>query len=108
MPTNNNKDNIDWNNVIKKEVIGIDGLDLGEVHEVGDTYIITQKGLINKKRYHIPISSVESFDGDTLNVRVSESELKGFEEKLTGAKNLKDILRLNLQICQKNLKQKFL
>ena len=47
---------IDWNNVIKKEVIGIDGLDLGEVHEAGDAYFTTQKGLINKKRYHIPKS----------------------------------------------------
>ena len=45
---------IDWNNVIKKEVIGIDGLDLGEVHEVGDAHFATQKGIINKKRYHIP------------------------------------------------------
>ena len=85
MPTDNNKDSIDWKNVIKKEAIGIDGMDLGEVHEVGDTYIITQKGLINKKRYHIPISSVEGFDGDTLKLRVSESELKGFEE--TGGQN---------------------
>jgi uncharacterized protein (TIGR02271 family) len=80
VPTDNNKDGIDWNNVIKKEAIGTDGLDLGEVHEVGDTYIITQKGLINKKRYHIPISSAEVFDGDILKLRVSESELKGFEE----------------------------
>jgi uncharacterized protein (TIGR02271 family) len=72
---------IDWDSVIKKEVVGIDGLDLGEVHEVGDTYFITQKGLINKKRYHIPKSSAESFDGDTLTVRVSESELSGFEEE---------------------------
>jgi uncharacterized protein (TIGR02271 family) len=85
MPTDNNKDDIDWNNVIKKEAIGTDGLDLGEVHEVGDTYIITQKGLINKKRYHIPISSAEGFDGDTLKLRVSESELKSFEE--TGGQN---------------------
>jgi uncharacterized protein (TIGR02271 family) len=85
MPADNNKDSIDWKNVIKKEAIGIDGMDLGEVHEVGDTYIITQKGLINKKRYHIPISSVEGFDGDTLKLRVSESELKGFEE--TGGQN---------------------
>ena len=80
MSANNNKDSIDWNNVLKKEAIGTDGLDLGEVHEVGDTYIITQKGLLNKKRYHLPISSAESFDGDTLRLRVSESELKGFEE----------------------------
>lgn len=72
--------NIDWGGVVKKEVIGIDGLDLGKIHDVGDTHIITQKGLINKKRYHIPKSAAESFDGDTLKLRVSESEMQGFEE----------------------------
>ena len=76
----NNRENIDWNNVIKKGAIGIDGLDLGEVHEVGDTYVITQKGLLNKKRYHIPISSVESFDGDLLKMKVNDVELHGYEE----------------------------
>ncbi len=45
MSTTNNRENIDWDNVVKKGAIGIDGLDLGEVHEVGDTYVITQKGL---------------------------------------------------------------
>ena len=80
MSSSSNKDNIDWNNVLKKEAIGTDGLDLGTVHEVGDTYIVTQKGLLNKKRYHIPISSAESFDGDILKLRVSESELQGYEE----------------------------
>ena len=80
MSTTNNRENIDWNNVVKKGAIGIDGLDLGEVHEVGDTYVITQKGLLNKKRYHIPISSVESFDGDILKMRVNEVELHGYEE----------------------------
>ncbi|MEJ7641427.1 MAG: DUF2382 domain-containing protein [Candidatus Nitrosocosmicus sp.] len=80
MSTTNNRENIDWNNVVKKGAIGIDGLDLGEVHEVGDTYVITQKGLLNKKRYHIPISSVESFDGDRLKMRVTDAELHGYEE----------------------------
>ncbi len=80
MSTTNNKENIDWNNVVKKGAIGVDGLDLGEVHEVGDTYVITQKGLLNKKRYHIPISSVESFDGDLLKMRVNEVGLHGYEE----------------------------
>ena len=63
MHVSNNKDNIDWTNVVKKEVIGTDGLDLGEVVEIGDNFIVVQKGLLNKKRYIIPISTAESFDG---------------------------------------------
>lgn len=72
--------NINWNDIVKKEAIGTDGLDLGEVHEVGDTYLITQKGFINKKRYHIPKSFAESFDGDTLKLKINQSEMQSFEE----------------------------
>ena len=80
MRVSNNKDNIDWKNVIKKEVIGTDGLDLGEVVEIGDNFIVIQKGLFNKKRYVIPNSTAESFDGDILRVKVNEKELLGYEE----------------------------
>ena len=80
MHVSNNKDNIDWTNVVKKEVIGTDGLDLGEVVEIGDNFIVVQKGLLNKKRYIIPISTAESFDGDILRVKVNENELSGYEE----------------------------
>ena len=80
MHVSNNKENIDWKNVVKKEVIGTDGLDLGEVVEIGDNFIVVQKGLLNKKRYIIPISTAESFDGDILRVKVNENELSGYEE----------------------------
>ena len=46
--------NINWNDVIKKEARGINNEDLGEVKEVGDTYVLVQKGLINKEKYYIP------------------------------------------------------
>jgi len=80
MSSENNNGNIDWSSIVKKEAIGNEGLDLGEVHEVGESYIITQRGLINKKRYHIPKSAAESFDGDILKLRVSESELESYEQ----------------------------
>jgi hypothetical protein len=53
---------IDWDDVIKKEARGINDEDLGEVHEVGDTYVLVQKGLINKEKYYIPQNEVESYD----------------------------------------------
>lgn len=75
-----NYNNVNWDEVIKKEAIGIDGLDLGEVQEVGDTFIVTQVGLINKKKYHLPKSSVESFDGELLKFKINESDLNSFEQ----------------------------
>lgn len=81
MYVSNNKDNINWNNVIKKEVVGTDGLDLGEVVQVGDNFVIIQRGLLNKKKYTIPMSTVSDFDGETLKVKVSENDLLEYEEK---------------------------
>ncbi len=81
MSVSNNKEKINWDNVIKKEVIGTDGLDLGEVVEVGNNFVIIQKGLLNRKRYIIPISTVQNFDGDTLKVNVNENDLLEYEEK---------------------------
>ena len=43
--------NINLDYIIKKEVLGIDGLDLGKVIEIGETYVVTQRGLIDKKKY---------------------------------------------------------
>ncbi|MDP8907083.1 MAG: YsnF/AvaK domain-containing protein [Thermoproteota archaeon] len=77
---NNVDNNIDWNTVLKKEAIGTGGVDLGEVYGVGDAYIITQKGLSDKKWYHIPKSSAESFDGNVLRLKVNESDLLSFEK----------------------------
>jgi hypothetical protein len=46
------QDSINWNEVIKKEARGKNDEDLGEVHKVGDTYVLVQKRLINKEVSH--------------------------------------------------------
>src|SRR6185312_5005075 len=68
--------NIDWNDVIKKEARGSGDEDLGEVQEVGPNYVLVKKGLINKEKFYIPKDQVESYDGDTLRFRISETEMK--------------------------------
>ena len=65
---------IDWNDVIKKEARGINDEDLGEVHEVGENYILVQRGLINKDKFYIPKDMVESYDGTILRFRISEED----------------------------------
>ena len=39
---------------IKKEIWGICDADLGEVHEVGIEYIISQRGTIDSDKFYIP------------------------------------------------------
>lgn len=72
--------NIKLDDLLKKEAIGIDGLDLGKVLETGETFVVTQRGLIDKKKYHLPISSIESFDGEFLNLKINETDLKSYEQ----------------------------
>jgi uncharacterized protein (TIGR02271 family) len=76
----NDGNNIDWDNIIKKEAIGLNGEDLGEVLEVGKTHIITQKGIVNKKRYYLPKKSVASFDGSVLKLNMTNNDLNEYKE----------------------------
>jgi uncharacterized protein (TIGR02271 family) len=68
--------NINWNDVIKKEARGRNDEDLGEVQEVRDTYVLVQKGLINKEKFYIPQDKVESYDGTVLRFKISEEDAR--------------------------------
>ena len=52
------EDRINWNDVIKKEARGKNDEDLGKVQEVGDTYVLVQKGLISKEDNFSPLRFV--------------------------------------------------
>ena len=72
MSADNN--NIDLNEVIKKEAGGTNDADFGEVQlTIGDT-VITEKGITDKKRFYLPKSLADKFDGHTLWFRITEDE----------------------------------
>jgi len=67
---------IDWFEIglSKKEARGLSNCDLGEVQEVGQTYVVTQKGTINKQKFYIPKYLAEGYDGDVLRFKLSEED----------------------------------
>jgi hypothetical protein len=65
---------IDWNDVIKKEARGLNDADLGEVQDVSDGFVLTQRGLIDLEVFSIPQEKAESYDGNILRFSVSEDE----------------------------------
>lgn len=72
-------ESIAWNDVIKKEARGaVDDSDFGEVQEIGQHYVLTQKGLVNKEKFYIPKYLVQGYDGDTLWFNSSEDQLTGW------------------------------
>jgi uncharacterized protein (TIGR02271 family) len=70
------KPSINWDEIIKKEARGKNDEDLGEVQEIGDKYVLTQKGMVSKEKFYIRKYLVEGYDGDKLYFRVTEDEAK--------------------------------
>ncbi|HEY6587896.1 MAG TPA: hypothetical protein VIY98_06355 [Nitrososphaeraceae archaeon] len=75
--------NIEWNNVIKKEARGIDDADFGEVQEVGVEHIVTQKGILDKDKYYIPKNLVDRFEDGVVYFSITNEEAKHYKEHET-------------------------
>jgi uncharacterized protein (TIGR02271 family) len=76
----NTKESIAWDDVIKKEASGaVDDSDFGEVQEVGQQYVLTQKGMVSKEKFYIPKYLVQGYDGDTLWFNASKDQLEGWK-----------------------------
>ena len=80
--------NIDWTDVIKKEARGLNDADFGEVQEVSNGLVLTQRGIVNKELFSIPQSAVESYDGKVLRFRISEIEAVDKYKKLFESKSI--------------------
>lgn len=66
----------DWNEVIKKEARGRNDADLGEVLEVKDDIVVTERGTLNKEKFYLPKSIPHGFNGHTLLFDITEEEAK--------------------------------
>ena len=72
----------DWNEVIKKEVKGLNDADFGEVQDVNENYVITQRGTLNKEKFYLPKSILHGYNGRILLFDITEEEAeKKFVEK---------------------------
>ncbi len=63
-----------WEDLLKKQVSGINDCDFGEVQQVQEEFIVTERGIINKKRYCLPKNLIAGFDGRTLYFRIMKAE----------------------------------
>src|SRR5688572_8676733 len=71
-----NSNDIDWNDVIKKEARGVNDADFGEIQSVDSEYVITQKGLIDKEIFSFPVNLVQDYDGNRVLFKVPEEEAR--------------------------------
>ena len=66
----------DWNEVIKKQVNGLNDADFGEVQEVNENYVLTQRGNLNKEKFYLPRSIPHGYNGRILLFDITEEEAK--------------------------------
>jgi hypothetical protein len=78
-----NPENIEWDQVINKKARGIDECDLGKVQRVTPEFVLTKKGLADKKLLKIPKKLALSFDGSKVIFRLQEYDISSFEIKET-------------------------
>ena len=69
---------IDWKDTVKKEARGVNDYDLGEVQDIGLTFVHTQRGIATKEQFYIPKYLVEGYDGSTLWFNVGEVQGREF------------------------------
>ena len=69
-------DTINWINIIKKEVRGINDTYLGKVQGISEPFIITEKGNIIKEKFYIPKNLLEGYDDIIVYCRISEREAR--------------------------------
>ena len=70
------KDNsIEWKDIIKKEARGYEkGDDLGEVQEIGQEFVVTERGRVKKNKFYLPKVLVAGYDGEVLWFNITEQE----------------------------------
>lgn len=67
---------VPWNEIVKKEVRGINDDDLGEVQQVDQDTVITMAGVTDKITYYLPKSLVDRYDGHNIWFRITKDDAK--------------------------------
>jgi hypothetical protein len=62
--------NIPWEEVIFKRVKTSDDVDIGDIETVANEYIVVREGVGKIRRYYIPKSQINNYDGSSLYVAV--------------------------------------
>lgn len=79
---NNNNNNNTYNSkdIINKEARGTADFNLGDVKEVSDEYVITEKGNIDKDRFYIPKKLIIHVDGHYVWFKITEEQSKQYKK----------------------------
>lgn len=86
---------IPWNEIIKKEAVGMNNEDLGKVQEVGSVSILTKKGFLNTEFFDIPKDLIERYDGDKVYFKINEEQARNFSKRNSSITTEKEDYSIN-------------
>ena len=72
---------LDWDDIKKKQAVGNDNIDLGEVKAVGKRYIMTQKGSLIRDTFYFPKYLIKDYNGQIVWFNVSEDQLENYRNE---------------------------
>ena len=73
-------ENMDWNEIIKKEARGINDFDLGEVKEIQSDIVVTQKGVLDKDKFYLPKNVLDRFDGHNVWFKITKEDAEVYRK----------------------------
>jgi hypothetical protein len=76
-------ENSSWTDLISESVHTSDDQDIGDIEAVSRNFIVVKKGLVNVRRYYIPLHRVEGWDGKVLWLKIPEETVKTNYERDT-------------------------
>ena len=62
--------NIPWEAIIHKRVKTSDNVDIGDIEQVGNEFIVVREGVARIRHYYIPKSYINNYDGSSVYVAV--------------------------------------
>ena len=80
MNSTNDDNDTTRNQIIKKEARGLGDSNLGQIKEVSDEYVITEKGILDKDRFCIPKKSIIHIDGQYVWFGINEEEAEQYKK----------------------------
>lgn len=71
---------INWSDAIKREARGVNDYDLGEVQEISEDYIVTERGMVDKDKFILPKKLSSHFDGRILHLNLGEEDANKYKQ----------------------------
>jgi hypothetical protein len=80
MSNDSNNNTYNSKDILNKEGKGTDDFNLGEVKEVSDEHVVTEKGIVDKDRFYIPKKLIMYIDGHHVWFKITEEEAKQYKK----------------------------